>query len=156
MRTIRSIILILTCLFFSGNIYSQTVSEEQIAKIKKIYTDAGFTFQTIYMPDFNRAHPNEMWRTVPCYMGKMTLLIAAMSFVPDSLKFKASYKDIVLETYRERNDWSDEKGTLITESRYTNFTDDGSGSHENCIDVYLYDNDYIDRPVYLLIFTYPL
>ena len=105
------------------------------------------------LPDFNRAHPTQLFINMPCFPGKKITASVLMATKPGDLKLKIN---IGKQEFLPKTDYLElpVDGVTYYSRAITLDMTNVTNTSENCMEVIAYDQNNIDLPVYLYFFSF--
>ena len=146
----------LLLLFFvcTLKIQAQSIPDAAQDSLKKMYTDIGMQLEKSFLPNFNIAHPNNLYWDTNCFPGKKIAVVTLLAKKPDDWYFKVSYGDQVAPKTHMLTELDINGNTYWTNYIITAFNASFNDYSEYCLTIVAYDKNDIDLPVYTYIFSF--
>ena len=148
----RHLYTTLAFLIFGFMASAQQVPQAALDAFVKSSNENGFQLEKTMLPNFNRAHPNEMFRYIPCFNGKIIMVDIVMAKKPTDLQFKA-YINNKVTLAKEAPFELTFAGTKLYVTYLTIDMRGVTSSSDQCLNLIAYDGDAIDMPVYIYCFS---
>ncbi len=132
--------------------FEKKIPEKVLECYIEMFEKRGFTLEQKFYPDFEKAHPNEMFRNFKSEAGSTYTVVTLMAQQPGDWIFKVRKGNILLPQNGKVTSlmlmknmyWSD----FITTASTT-----ATGGQIDCdLKISAYDNQVTNLPVYILIF----
>jgi hypothetical protein len=140
---------------FAFNVKAQRVPDAVIDSLIKMYkSNSSSILDKSFLPNFNRAHPNDMMIDTKCYPGKKVTVVALLASKPTDWKFKVAYGNQEAPKTHQLTEFVIGGKTYWTNFIMTAFRPEFNDYSDACLRIFAYDGDAIDLPVYIFIFVY--
>lgn len=152
MRKILSVALIVISSLLAC---AQEVPQKILDNYLAIAAKSGEVLEKSFLPDFSRPHPTQMFRSMPCFPGKKIMVSVLTAAKPSDLILKVNYGK---QEFKPKTvDYLELKlGSSNTYWLRTMVLDmaNVTTNSDYCMEVYAYDANNIDLPVYLYFFSF--
>ncbi len=150
------LIILAVSLHVSARSNAQTVPDNILNRVIKLYADKGMKLEKSFLPDFKRAHPTNLMNYNVCYPGKKIVIATVTAKKPSDWFFKVSYGNQVAPKTHQLNEETIDGNQYCFDWIMTGFPASFSDASEYCLTIIAYDKNNIDLPVYMYIFSKPI